>query len=893
MQSRRSSIFALLISGAALAGCEGGTTTQSAADLGVPSADLSAVAQPDLQPPPVVENPAKWDTVEALGFYDVDAMRQPRAIRNDLTGTLSGMVQFGQSHTVDPAGNAAKNHPTLVAERAALLLFTPSMTGIEQLKVNVTVNGVKKGTLNLLHPNEQFRSDYANADGRTDLVYSRRAWTAVLPWDWIVGGMALSFEDQQQRSGSLEASKIELAAPGEIVFQALRLGMLTDPPQTGDAYWLTSPAKAAADYFQTIPAARLIAGTYDDVKLTEAIVANGTIYTTASVQNGDVYNGDLREQVAKSQVSAGINLAGMGIPSAPMSQQNPHLFVQMTIHLAAGNYANGVQVHGLSGGNGLITLLDAVGNEFSHEVGHAYGLGHYPGYDSTAVPNLQYFFSAHHADSGWGFISYRKRMRANVHWRWDGTGTEVNGVKSDRAFQSIYSYNRDAMSSGEITSSLSRFTHYTGYSAYTRIQNWLNRPVPDATVTSGYRQWNPATQRLEPFSFPVADNRLAPTKVGVPVYTLLGGYDPLVNALINPVFRGNYGNVFNLPEANTDLNQRACYMEITFGNGSIKRVALADTRYTAAIINQFQINIEQSTDPRMARLMCRAGGGAAPVELSARSFPTGLLPLPPPVIIGKERGYDSLRTVELPELEQRLLVMKDIMHPVPDALTQVLLTTWEDSVSTLSLAAQGVAQRIRADRVGVRDIERFMNKNSALVDADDAATKAALFKLIRDVGLSESATRIVPGGQAVTVDGGRCLRVDQVASPQLVVVPVAECAAEDAQRWFQDARGAIHSLALPTQCITTNGTFGARLTLAPCQPDSINQRWRYEADTSLAWEGQANRVIDFNRGGGYPGLYSSTGGANQKWVGLPSSTNPLIVFLSASNLTKLYRLDKP
>lgn len=893
MWKRRSAAVALLVGGATLVGCEQTQPTEIVPDLGVPADLAPDPGPPDLLPPPVVENPAKWDAVEALGFYDVDATGQPRAIRNDLTGTLSGMVQFGQSHTVDPAGNAAKSHPTLVAERAALLLFTPSVPGIEQLKVVVTVNGVKKGELSLLHPNEQFRSDYANADGRADLVYSRRAWTTVLPWDWVVGGMALSFADQQQRSGSLEAGKIELAAPGEIVFQSLRLGMLTDPPRSGDGYFLDSPAKAAADYFQTIPAARLVAGTYDDVKLTEAIVANGTIYTTASTQNGDVYGGDLREQVAKSQVSSGINLANMGIPSAPMSQQNPHLFVQMTIHLAAGNYANGVQVHGLSGGNGIITLLDAEGNEFSHEVGHAYGLGHYPGSDSMAVPNLQYFWSAHHADSGWGFIAYRKRMRANVHWRWDGTGTEVNGVKSDRAFQGLYSYNRDAMSSGEVTSSLSRFTHYTGYSAYTQIQNWLNRAVPDATVPSGYKKWNPATRQMEPHSFPAADNRLPATKVGVPVYTLLGGYDPLVKALINPVFRGNYGNVFNLPEAGTDLNQRACYMEIGFGDGSTKRVALADTRHTATIINQFQINIEQSADPRTARLLCRAGGGAAPVELATRSFPTGLAPMPAPVVIGRDKGYTSLRNVELPELEQKLLAMKDALHPVPDAATQLLLTSWGDALRMLSTDAQGVAQRIDEDRVRIRDIERFMNRNGALVDAGDAATKAALFKLIRDAGLAEGATRIVPGGQPVTVDGGKCLKVDRTAEPQLVVVPVAQCAAEDAQRWFMDARGAIHSAALPTRCITTSGTFNARLTLATCQPDSIQQRWRYGTDTVLTWESQANRVIDLNRTEGYPVLYSPSGGANQKWAGLTRSTSPLVVFVGATNLARLYRLETP
>ena len=32
---------------------------------------------------------------------------------------------------------------------------------------------------------------------------------------------------------------------------------------------------------------------------------------------------------------------------------------------------------GGSGGNGMVTLENSVGNEFSHEVGHNYGLGHY------------------------------------------------------------------------------------------------------------------------------------------------------------------------------------------------------------------------------------------------------------------------------------------------------------------------------------------------------------------------------------------------------------------------------------------------------------------------------------------------------------------------------------
>ena len=68
------------------------------------------------------------DEVNALGFYDQTADGQPRPVRNDLTGTLAAMLQFVQSHSVDPQGNEAKNMPRLTSEREALLLVTPTRT---------------------------------------------------------------------------------------------------------------------------------------------------------------------------------------------------------------------------------------------------------------------------------------------------------------------------------------------------------------------------------------------------------------------------------------------------------------------------------------------------------------------------------------------------------------------------------------------------------------------------------------------------------------------------------------------------------------------------------------------------------------------------------------------
>src|SRR3990167_7811546 len=157
---------------------------------------------PDVEVPPPVSPPAPTfaeptgvtdDEVNAIAFYDIDGTGQPRAVRHDLAGSLPAMVQFVQSHSVDPAGNAAKNMPTLTSEREALLLITPdpSLGKLQTLTLNATLDGQPLPALTLRSPNELFRSDYSNTDGRPDLTYSLRAWSVLLPWDWVKPGLSL------------------------------------------------------------------------------------------------------------------------------------------------------------------------------------------------------------------------------------------------------------------------------------------------------------------------------------------------------------------------------------------------------------------------------------------------------------------------------------------------------------------------------------------------------------------------------------------------------------------------------------------------------------------------------------------------------------------------------
>ena len=335
-----SRLLVLVLSSLILTGClekgGGGSSSKPKPSTVIPPSTVTpppAVTLPPVITPPTFAEPttAHDEDVNAVGFYDIDGSGQPRAVRHDLSGSLPAMVQFVQSHSVDPSGNAAKNMPTLASEREALLLITPepSLGKLQKLTLNATLDGQPLPPLELRSPNELYRSDYSNNDGRPDLTYSRRAWSVVLPWDQVKPGLALSLTDEQGRNGQLNAESIDFAAPAELVLHTIRLGMLTPPPQS-NGHWLSvQPAKAVTDYFQTIPVAQITAAQYEDAHFSQVMVASGVIYSEpgTSATSGDVYSGDMRENTGKSTVSVGINLANYGVTSSSMASQNqPQLF---------------------------------------------------------------------------------------------------------------------------------------------------------------------------------------------------------------------------------------------------------------------------------------------------------------------------------------------------------------------------------------------------------------------------------------------------------------------------------------------------------------------------------------------------------------------------------------
>ncbi len=826
-----------------------------------------------------------------LGFHDVLRDGTPRPVRDDTGGQLPGMVQFAQSHTVDPSGNAARNMPDLVPSRNALLLFTPQQPQSGVLRVQVRIGGELRYERAMSPPHELPRSDFPPTFGRPEVVYSRRAWSVALPWQVVQPGMSLQFVDAAGRSGQLAANAIDMGAPAKLVLWGVRIGMLTDPPvEVGTQAMLERTATAATDYFQTLPIARLTVARYEDQRLTRVMLTDGSIVTGASAMAGDVYTGDLREVVGKSQYSIGINLANYGVSSSPNGEQRqPQITPQLVYHHSAGNYSNGRQVHGLSGGNAIATLYRSIGNEWSHELGHHYGMGHYPG---TVGGN--YFWAGHHADSGWGFIDHRRRFRSNLAF-YSG---ERNGLRLDAAqtnapehFAGLYSYNADAMSGGraETAPILSSFTHHTGYTAR-RIQAFVDRAWFDPASPTGYRRWD-ASQRTIVDVAPAGMAR--PSRLGVPVFTLLGAYDPLNRrAVIHPPAKGNYGIVFDgLPAP--DPAASACWLAVRLGDGRSRTIGLPAVRIVSTASNKFHVNIAQADDPRSVALSCRIDG--ATTTLDEVVFPSRTPELPPAVVVGEEAGYEALAAVELSGLDAALRAMQSDPQPYPSLETGIWLDSWRDRIDALSAGARAVAQTLdRLDARG-RDIDQWMSANAAALEAKEPQAVAALKARITGFGL-------IPGygyasGFWPILGPAGCLAVSSVdntaANAKLVVEPSASCTRTPRQRWLLDKRGALRNGAFPGHCVTLEDR---RLALKPCHRDDSTQLWVWTAQSTLTSQHAPELSMDMVSSTRDVIAYPTHGGTNQRWTQVTRDPGALLVHLSADNARRLYGvlpMDRP
>lgn len=383
-----------------------------------------------------------------------------------------------------------------------------------------------------------------------NLVYATDAWSGVLPAEWIVPSLSLEIR-QGDSTGKL--TNVKVGAPTELLIHTIDIGMLVPP--RGQFEFAGDP-EAHREYFQTAPTSRLIVSQYAPVFLREVMLPDGTFLTESDPSKGDWHNGAMRQHIGKELISHGIDNANYGIHSSAGAGEgsHPYLAAQLTAHNSQGKYSNGVVVHGGSGGGGIVTLDQSIGNEFSHEVGHNYGLGHYVGGFEGSVHR-----AADQINSTWGWDADKNRFIPNFAPTRSGKDTCLDD-KCQPPFAGR-SFGFDPMAGGKPFSHFNRFTLYTPHTA-TIIQQFLeSKVIFDASSPTGFRKWNAQAGKLEPYRHQIDTSRQITAPVNElseqKLAALLGEYDVVKVAMRD----GDWADTIPAPPAAAVPRGRALVIE--------------------------------------------------------------------------------------------------------------------------------------------------------------------------------------------------------------------------------------------------------------------------------------------------------------------------------------------
>ena len=389
------------------------------------------------------------------------------------------------------------------------------------------------------------------------LKYAEGTWSTSLPAEWILPGVRFTLR-QGELSGEL--ANVNVGAPNELLMHTIDIGMLTTPR---NAFAFATDADAPREYFQYIPASRMIVSRYAPLHLAEVMLPNGTLLTDFDPSEGGWHGGTMRQRIGKELVSIGINNANYGINSTAGEGEggHPYLAAQLTAHNSRGKYVNGVRVHGGSGGGGIVTLDSSLGNEFSHEVGHNYGLGHYVDGFRGSVHR-----SAEQINSTWGWDGDKNLFIPNFFSSRTNQDSCLDGECQSPFDGRPFGY--DAMAGGQPMSNATRFTLYTPNSARL-IQSFLEKKaVFDSKSVTGFSKWNSLTNQMEAFQHKIDSVEQGNAPMGdlseAKMAALIAQY-----AVLNINTRdGHWTKYFYVPAASSDNAGRVINLDLNAGYNS-------------------------------------------------------------------------------------------------------------------------------------------------------------------------------------------------------------------------------------------------------------------------------------------------------------------------------------
>eukprot|EP00122_Pirum_gemmata_P019092 Pgem_evm1s17884 len=592
--------------------------------------------------------PTNWENF--IEFRNTDTL----SVNVDNDVLLPGHVEFVQSKSlVDNTGRDEDQKVQITMHKDALVLFTPLLSNVESVDIESITILVKTANGEIFervmkHPYEMPGTDQT-IDGRPQLIYSKKAWSMRVPWNYITNDMDVLFTamvDGQELTTTMDG--IEVGAPNELMLVNIDLGMLTNPDNRHE--WIAAKggkrkSQLAAEYFQKMPIAKLRVGEYLPIHLREVFLPNGNFYVTKSDdQDAGIYKGDMREYIAKELMGDGINRASMGIPASNTKTKTTRFFRRTNSVTSIGKYTDkeningpGIDVqHGLSGGASKLTLRSTLGNEFVHEYGHDHGLGHYPGGEKAVFSEVD----------GWGFDFFKNRFITGFDYSQPGTTKEYDYGKGKivkAPFKDNFNWNKDAMGGGSVSGQTNSFSQHTLFST-TLIQKKLSTtPILDQQSSTGYKIFQNGQLVETNVDGP------KPDKFHIPVMTLVGFYDPSENsqyekkAYIYPALYANLGNTFTpetISNSKTSLQNSQCSVTVVDSQQNESVFPVDDTLISDNnMMNMLSINLPMDNGQTYtaASLQCRGS------ELHSRTIERPTASLDSFITVGKEYGLEDVR----------------------------------------------------------------------------------------------------------------------------------------------------------------------------------------------------------------------------------------------------------
>ncbi len=539
--------------------------------------------------------------------------------------------------------------------------------------------------------------------------------------------------------------------------------------------------------------------------------------------------------------------------------------------------------------------MDSVRNEFSHEVGHGYGQGHY-----MRPPDSPEYYTGQHANSGWAYDAYHNMMKGSFNWY-----SNANSDNMTAYFQGKYDYLSDTMSSGEGNGTISKYTTLTPYTAWFTQNNLGGYPVlvGKSGSSTSYVKWNYELEEYEDYVFDndyeaiygvPNDEAYVPYKIGVPVVTILGSYlseddsrDPYDRAILHPGFVSNYGNVYNLPAP--DKSKKSIWVEVTFENGSKKEIAVRATKHiNGSVANQVNINIEAALKPISATLYIQEVGGTKQllgktIELDYQRA----LDMPEPIIIGKEHGYTQALDQDVEFLNTELLNHESELMPILTQANAFIIHRLieHDRLKDLNANAKAVADRYINVVYGTKEIKVFIDSNKEVIESKDELAVKELKRLLEkyDFIASGEVPKMPDNSSYTTIRSRGNIYFDAEA---LNIVGSSETVSMDnatpSMLWVMDKLGRIRPKSDLSLCLEPK--TGNVITPVACNYSTTvnNQNFRYEATADGAYQLIRHKtdgwVFDYGWSNRTFTRYGYHGGSNQHFVIENTQTYDNILF---------------